>query len=30
LFKDFEVTKGKMDSVFLNVTGKDLIGGEEK
>ena len=30
LFKDFEVTKGKMDSVFLNVTGKDLIGGEVK
>lgn len=26
LFKDYEVTKGKMDSVFLNVTGKNLNG----
>ena len=24
VFKDYEVTKGKMDSVFLNVTGKSL------
>ena len=27
LFKDYEVTKGKMDDVFLAVTGKDLTGG---
>ncbi|MDD3339921.1 MAG: hypothetical protein PHS82_13820 [Lachnospiraceae bacterium] len=27
LFCDFEVTKGKMDDVFLAVTGKTLIGG---
>ena len=26
IFKDFEVTKGKMDDVFLNVTGKKLAG----
>ena len=25
LFKDFEVAKGKMDTVFLNVTGKSLV-----
>ena len=30
LFKDFEVTKGKMDDVFINVTGKNLTGGETK
>ena len=30
LFSDFEVTKGKMDDVFLAVTGKKLMGGEEK
>ena len=30
LFGDFEVTKGKMDDVFLAVTGKKLTGGEEK
>ena len=30
LFKDYEVTKGKMDSVFLAVTGKKLSGGENK
>ncbi|MGN0572878.1 MAG: ABC transporter ATP-binding protein [Acutalibacteraceae bacterium] len=30
LFNDFEITKGKMDDVFLNVTGKKLAGGEEK
>ena len=30
LFNDFEVTKGKMDDVFLAVTGKTLTGGEEK
>ena len=30
LFRDFEVTKGKMDDVFLAVTGKKLTGGDEK
>lgn len=30
LFVDYEITKGKMDDVFLNVTGKSLIGGDEK
>ena len=30
LFDDFEITKGKMDDVFLAVTGKALSGGEEK
>ena len=30
LFVDFEITKGKMDDVFLNVTGKKLIGGDAK
>lgn len=30
LFRDFEITKGKMDDVFLAVTGKKLTGGEEK
>ena len=29
LFKDYEITKGKMDDVFLAVTGKAL-GGDEK
>ncbi|MBQ7339856.1 MAG: ABC transporter ATP-binding protein [Clostridia bacterium] len=29
IFIDYEVTKGKMDSVFLNVTGKALSNGEE-
>lgn len=28
IFTDFEITKGKMDDVFLNVTGKKLGGGE--
>ena len=28
IFKDFEITKGKMDDVFLAVTGKNLLGGE--
>ena len=28
LFGDFEITKGKMDDVFLAVTGKKLSGGE--
>ena len=27
LFSDFEITKGKMDDVFLSVTGKKLVGG---
>lgn len=30
LFADFEITKGKMDDVFLAVTGKKLTGGEGK
>ena len=30
LFKEFEVTKGKMDDVFLNATGKKLEGGNLK
>lgn len=30
LFKDYEITKGGMDDVFLNVTGKKMIGGEAK
>jgi multidrug/hemolysin transport system ATP-binding protein len=30
LFVDYEITKGKMDDVFLAVTGKKLVGGEEK
>lgn len=30
LFRDFEITKGKMDDVFLAVTGRRLTGGEEK
>ena len=29
IFKDIEITKGKMDDVFLAVTGKKLIGGDE-
>ncbi len=27
---DYEITKGKMDDVFLAVTGKTLAGGTEK
>ena len=27
IFKDYEITKGKMDDVFLAVTGKKLTGG---
>ena len=27
IFRDYEITKGKMDDVFLAVTGKKLIGG---
>lgn len=30
LFNDYEITKGKMDDVFLYVTGKKLVGGGEK
>lgn len=30
LFTDYEITKGKMDDVFLAVTGKTLEGGERK
>ncbi len=30
LFRDYEVIKGKMDDVFLAVTGKKLTGGAEK
>ena len=30
VFRDYEIVKGKMDDVFLAVTGKKLTGGEEK
>lgn len=30
LFHDYEITKGKMDDVFLAVTGKKLTGGDDK
>ena len=30
IFRDYEITKGKMDDVFLTVTGKKLAGGENK
>ncbi len=30
LFRDYEITKGKMDDVFLAVTGKRLTGGAQK
>lgn len=30
IFNDYEITKGKMDDVFLAVTGKTLSGGAEK
>lgn len=30
IFRDYEITKGKMDDVFLAVTGKNLTGGMEK
>ncbi len=30
LFNDYEITKGKMDDVFLAVTGKTLVGSVEK
>ena len=29
IFVDYEITKGKMDDVFLTITGKNLIGGIE-
>ena len=29
IFSDYEITKGKMDDVFLAVTGKVLTGGEQ-
>ena len=29
IFSDYEITKGKMDEVFLSVTGKKLTGGDE-
>ena len=29
IFRDYEITKGKMDDVFLAVTGKRLTGGNE-
>ncbi len=30
IFTDYEITKGKMDDVFLSVTGKKLTGGDDK
>lgn len=30
IFRDYEITKGKMDDVFLSVTGKKLTGGEDE
>ena len=30
LFVDYEIVKGKMDDVFLAVTGKKLDGGEDE
>lgn len=30
VFVDYEITKGKMDDVFIAVTGKKLVGGAEK
>lgn len=30
VFQDYEITKGKMDDVFLAVTGKKLVGGAQK
>ena len=30
MFEDYEITKGRMDDVFLSVTGKKLVGDEEK
>ena len=30
IFTDYEITKGKMDDVFINVTGKKAEGGAEQ
>lgn len=30
IFRDYEITKGKMDDIFLAATGKKLTGGEQK
>ncbi len=30
VFRDYEITKGRMDDVFLSVTGKQMAGGMEK
>lgn len=30
VFSDYEITKGKMDDVFLAVTGKNITGGDDK
>lgn len=30
IFEDYEIVKGKMDDVYLSVTGKKLLGGSEK
>ena len=30
IFRDFEITKGKMDDVFIAITGKHLTGGDDK
>lgn len=30
VFKDYEITKGKMDDIFISVTGKRLTGGDGK
>lgn len=30
MFEDYEITKGRMDDVFLSVTGKKLVGDDEK
>jgi multidrug/hemolysin transport system ATP-binding protein len=30
IFADYEIVKGRMDDVFLAVTGKNLMGGEEE
>ena len=30
LFRDYEITKGKMDDVFLAITGRDLTGGGDE
>ena len=29
VFDDYEIVKGKMDDVFLNITGKKLTGGKD-